>query len=55
MGRSTLTDLKAAQYAGIQARMAVNQSVYNYVVAKANLENTLGADLTGEDGEYQLK
>ena len=55
VGRSTLTDLNDAQYALIQARMAVNQSVYNYVVAKANLENTLGADLTGEDGEYQLK
>ncbi|MDD6773422.1 MAG: TolC family protein [Bacteroidales bacterium] len=55
VGRSTLTDLNDAQYALIQAQMAVNQSVYNYVVAKANLENTLGADLTGEDGEYQLK
>lgn len=55
VGRSTLTDLNDAQYALIQAQMAVNQSVYNYVVAKANLENTLGADLTGENGDYQLK
>ena len=54
VGRSTLTDLNDAQLALTQARLGVSQAVYNFVVAKANLENTLGADFIDADGNVQL-
>jgi len=44
VGRSTLTDLNDAQLALTQAQLSVSQAVYNFEVAKANLEQTLGAD-----------
>ena len=54
VGRSTLTDLNDAQLALTQARLGVCQAVYNFVVAKANLEGTLGADFIDESGNVQL-
>ncbi len=48
VGRSTLTDLDAAQLALTQARLAASTAIYNYLVAKAALENTLGANYTAE-------
>ena len=54
VGRSTLTDLNDAQLALTQSRLGVSQAVYNFVVAKANLENTLGADLIDAGGNVQL-
>ena len=48
VGRSTLTDLNDAQLMLVQARLGVAQNVYSFVTAKANLENTLGADYTTE-------
>ncbi len=54
VGRSTLTDLNDAQLALTQSRLGVSQAVYNFVVAKANLENTLGADFIDADGNVQL-
>jgi outer membrane protein TolC len=54
VGRNTLTDLNDAQLALTQARLGVSQAVYNFVVAKANLENTLGADFIDADGNVQL-
>lgn len=44
LGRSTLTDLNDAQLALVQARLAVSQSVYTFITAKAGLEQTLGQD-----------
>ncbi|MCF0176090.1 MAG: TolC family protein [Bacteroidales bacterium] len=49
VGRSTMTDLNDAQLALTQSRLAESQAVYNFVVAKAQLEQTLGADFTGYD------
>lgn len=46
VGRSTLTDLNDAQLALTQAELSSSQAIYNFVIAKANLESTLGADLT---------
>ena len=40
--------LNDAQLALTQARLTASQAVYNYLTAKANLENTLGADFTVE-------
>ena len=54
VGRSTLTDLNDAQLALTQSRLGVYQAVYNFVTAKANLENTLGADFIDADGNVQL-
>lgn len=44
VGRSTLTDLNDAQLALTQAQLSVSQAVYNFLGAKATLEQTLGAD-----------
>jgi outer membrane protein TolC len=54
VGRSTLTDLNDAQLALTQARLSVCQAIYNFVVAKANLEGALGADFIDENGEVRL-
>ena len=54
VGRSTLTDLNDAQLAYTQSRLSVSQAVYNFVVAKANLEGVLGADFIDEAGNVQL-
>jgi len=54
VGRSTLTDLNDAQLALTQSRLGVSQAVYNFVVAKAGLEGTLGADFIDAEGNVQL-
>jgi outer membrane protein TolC len=46
VGRSTLIELNDAQLALTQAKLAESQSIYNFVVAKAQLEQTLGHDFT---------
>lgn len=48
IGKNTLTDLNDAQLALTQARLTSSQAVYNYLVAKANLESHIGADFTNE-------
>lgn len=46
LGRSTITDLNDAQLALTQAQLGMSQAVFNYVNAKANLEQTLGCDFS---------
>ena len=46
VGRSTITDLNSAQLTLTQAQLAVSQAIYEFVVAKASLEETLGYDFT---------
>lgn len=48
IGRSTLTELDAAQLALTQAQLAASTAIYNYLVAKAALESTIGADYIAE-------
>jgi outer membrane protein TolC len=48
VGKSTLTDLNNTELTLTQTRMQVAQAVYNFVVAKAGLEQTLGYDFTEE-------
>ena len=48
VGKNTLTDLNDSQLALTQARLTSSQAVYNYLVAKANLESHIGADFTNE-------
>jgi len=54
VGKSTLTDLNDAQLALTQAQLTTSQAIYNFVLAKANLEGTLGADFIDEEGNVQL-
>ena len=44
VGRSTLIELNDAQLALTQSKLAEYQAIYNFVVAKAQLEQTLGHD-----------
>ena len=43
-GKSTLIELNDAQLALTQAKLSESQAIYNFVVAKAQLEQTLGKD-----------
>ena len=44
LGRGTLLDLNDAQLALTQSQLAKSQAVYNFLAAKAQLEQTLGND-----------
>ena len=55
VGKSTLTDLNDAQLALTQAQLQKNQAVYNYLVAKTGLEQTLGYDFLDEEGRPDLQ
>ena len=44
VGRSTLIELNDAQLGLTQAQLAQSQAIYNFVTAKAQLEQTLGQD-----------
>lgn len=46
VGRSTLTDLNNTELVLTQTRLQAVQAVYNFVIAKAALEQTLGYDFT---------
>ena len=48
VGRSTLIELNDAQLALTQAKLAQSQAIYSFVIAKAQLENTLGQDFIEE-------
>ena len=49
VGRSTLTDLNNTELVLTQTRLQVMQAVYNFLLAKASLEQTLGYDFTTGD------
>ena len=46
VGRSTLTDLNDAQLSLVQTQLTVCQAIYNFVSARASLEQIIGADFT---------
>lgn len=48
LGKSTLTDLSNTELTLTQTKLQATQAVYNFVVAKAGLEQTLGYDFTEE-------
>ncbi len=48
VGYSTLIELNDAQLALTQSKLAQSQAIYNFVVAKAQLEQTLGQDFINE-------
>jgi len=53
VGRSTLTDLNDAQLALTQAQLMVCQAVFNFLNAKASLEQTMGADYSMYETGYE--
>ncbi len=55
VGRSTITELNDAQLALTQARLGVSQTVYDFVVAKSNLEKIMGYDFIDENGNTDLE
>ena len=48
LGRSTITELNDAQLALTQAQLGISQAVYNFIVAKAGLEQVIGCDFEAE-------
>ena len=48
VGRSTFAELNDAQLALTQTQLQASQAIYNFVVAKAALEQTLGCDFIGQ-------
>lgn len=48
VGRGTLIELNDSQLALTQAKLAESQAIYNFVTAKAQLEQTLGKDFINE-------
>ena len=48
VGRSTFAELNDAQLALTQTQLQASQAIYNFVVAKATLEQTLGCDFIGK-------
>ncbi len=54
VGKSTLTDLNDARLTLTQAELSRSQAVYNYMVAKSNLEKTLGHDFLDDEGAVAL-
>jgi outer membrane protein TolC len=47
-GMSTLTELNDAQLALTQTRLSEYQAIYNFVTAKAQLEQTIGEEVNAE-------
>ncbi|MBR1871980.1 MAG: TolC family protein [Bacteroidales bacterium] len=54
VGKSTLTDLNDAQLVLTQSRLAENQAIYNFLVAKTGLEQLIGRDFLDEEGKVEL-
>lgn len=55
VGRNTITELNDAQLALTQAQLGVSQTVYEFVVAKSNLEKVMGYDFIDEAGNVDLE
>lgn len=54
VGKSTITELNDARLTLTQAELAASQAVYSYLVAKSNLEKTIGHDFLDEEGNVAL-
>lgn len=50
LGKNTITDLNDAQLALTQVRLTASQAIYNFIVAKSKLEQTLGLEFSDESG-----
>ena len=55
IGKGTITEMNDAQLTLTQASLQQSQAVYNFIVAKSNLEKTIGGDFIDENGEVDLE
>ena len=55
VGKSTITDMNDAQLTLTQASLQQSQAIYNFVVAKSNLEKILGYDFIDDQGNVDLE
>lgn len=55
IGKGTITEMNDAQLTLTQASLQQSQAIYNFIVAKSNLEKTLGGDFIDEAGEVDLE
>ena len=54
IGKGTITEMNDAQLTLTQASLQQSQAVYNFIVAKSNLEKTLGYDFIDDEGNVDL-
>ena len=54
IGKGTITEMNDAQLTLTQASLQQSQAVYNFIVAKSNLEKTIGEDFIDDAGEVDL-
>ena len=54
VGKSTITDMNDSQLQLTQASLQESQAIYNFVVAKSNLEKTIGYDFVDENGDVDM-
>ena len=52
--KGTITEMNDAQLTLTQASLQQSQAVYNFIVAKSNLEKTLGYDFIDDEGNVDL-
>lgn len=50
VGKNTITDLNDAQLSLTQAKLSESQAIYNFIIAKSNLEKTIGFDVSEDAG-----
>ena len=55
IGKGTITEMNDAQLTLTQASLQQSQAIYNFIVAKSNLEKTIGGDFIDESGEVDLE
>ena len=55
VGKGTITDMNDAQLTLTQASLQQSQAIYNFVVAKSNLEKTIGYDFIDANGNVDLE
>ena len=55
VGKTTLTDLNDASLVLTQTRLQSSQAIYNFILAKAQLEQTLGYDFLDNQGNVDLE
>ena len=55
VGKTTLTDLSNTELLLTQTRLQTSQAVYNFLLAKAQLEQTLGHDFLDEEGNVKIE
>ena len=54
IGKGTITEMNDAQLTLTQASLQQSQAVYNFIVAKSNLEKTIGCDFIDDSGQTDL-